>query len=164
MGMTCDLYLLSELECNRAVEDDAFVDAWLEERSWWDEDSKLDRDRSDSLDKVWHVIHYALTGLAWPSQPSPLSFLVNGGVECGNDQGYGSPRLFSPREVARIVTDVSVIQHEDCRERLQNVPEDIYLRSMLSDDDGFEEIWGRITDMKKLFEKNPGAGLLVVVA
>lgn len=65
------------------------------------------------LDKAWHAIQFLLTGTAWEGK-FPLGFLVLGGIELKDiEVGYGSPRLFSPADVARIDSAISMISPDD---------------------------------------------------
>jgi hypothetical protein len=60
----------------------------------------------------WHGLHYLLTGTA-SGFPAPRGFLVEGGEEIGTDDGYGSPRWFSPREVDDIHSVLVDISEEE---------------------------------------------------
>ncbi|HLJ93199.1 MAG TPA: YfbM family protein [Gemmataceae bacterium] len=65
--------------------------------------SSLERGQMPSvhLEKAWHGLHFLLTGSAGESGV-PLGFLLEGGQEVGEDDGYGAPRLFQPGEVQQI--------------------------------------------------------------
>jgi len=54
-----------------------------------------------SLDKAWHGVHYLLCGDAEPGSAIP-SHAVMGGVEVGEDLGYGPARYFEADEVRAI--------------------------------------------------------------
>jgi len=54
-----------------------------------------------SLDKAWHGLHYLLCGAVEPA-PGALGQAVLGGVEIGEDQGYGPARYFTTAEVSEI--------------------------------------------------------------
>src|SRR5262249_61557368 len=68
-----------------------------------------DRDQShpecDCLDvgKLWHGMHFLLTGAAWEAEP-PLGLAVLDGEECGKDTGYGPPRWLDVDQVREIAT------------------------------------------------------------
>ncbi|SRR5579883_729632 len=62
--------------------------------------------------KEWHGLHYLLTGTA-SGFPAPRGFLVEGGEEIGPNDGYGPPRLFSPREVDDIHSVLVDISEEE---------------------------------------------------
>jgi len=53
------------------------------------------------VDKAWHCLHFLLTGTAWEGEP-PLDFIVRGGIEVGDDAGYGPARAFGSGELRAI--------------------------------------------------------------
>ena len=57
--------------------------------------------QSVSIDKAWHGLHYLLCGAPEPA-PRPLGQAVFGGIENGEDQGYGPARYFTVAQVAEI--------------------------------------------------------------
>ena len=59
------------------------------------------KDASISLDKAWHGVHYLLCGEIEPGSAIP-SHAVMGGVEVGEDLGYGPARYFEADEVRAI--------------------------------------------------------------
>lgn len=64
----------------------------------------FDERRQDwaELDKMWHALHFFMTGDAWEVSP-PLDFLVFGGQDVGDeDVGFGPARAFFSPEVAAI--------------------------------------------------------------
>jgi hypothetical protein len=67
-------------------------------------------DRLD-LDKMWHGLHYVLTGAPWGGVP-PLSLAVLGGTEIGEDTGYGPPRYLTPGEVCELAAALNDTPHE----------------------------------------------------
>lgn len=50
------------------------------------------------LHKMWHAIHYMLTGTAW-SAAGPLGQAILGGEEVGPNLGYGPARILTPDKV-----------------------------------------------------------------
>ncbi len=68
----------------------------------------LDDDDSEDVyaidvDKAWHAIHYMLTGSA-DGGPEPACLAILGGIEIGEDLGYGPPRLLNAEDVSRIAS------------------------------------------------------------
>ena len=59
-----------------------------------------------SLDKAWHGVHYLLCGEIEPGSALP-SQAVMGGVEVGEDLGYGPARYFEADEVRAIAQALS---------------------------------------------------------
>ena len=76
--------------------------------------SSLERGQTPSvhLEKAWHGLHFLLTGSAGESGV-PLGFLLEGGQEVGEDDGYGAPRLFQPGEVQQINTALAPISDDE---------------------------------------------------
>ena len=76
--------------------------------------SGLQRDQTSSvhLEKAWHGLHFLLTGSAGESGV-PLGFLLEGGQEVGEDDGYGAPRLFQPGEVQQINAALAPISDDE---------------------------------------------------
>ena len=68
------------------------------------------------LDKMWHGLHYVLTGSAWDGDP-PISLAVLGGTEIGEDTGYGPPRYLMPDEVRAVAAALDGTPHELFMER-----------------------------------------------
>jgi len=60
------------------------------------------------IDKAWHAIHFLLTGTAWQGDP-PLNFIVTGGVELGDDLGYGPARALTSGEVRSLAAALETI-------------------------------------------------------
>jgi Domain of unknown function (DUF1877) len=74
----------------------------------------LERGQTPSvhLEKAWHGLHFLLTGSAGESGV-PLGFLLEGGQEVGEDDGYGAPRLFQPGEVPQINAALAAISDDE---------------------------------------------------
>ena len=64
------------------------------------------------LEKAWHGLHFLLTGSAGESGV-PLGFLLEGGQEVGEDDGYGAPRLFQPGDVEQINAALAQISDDE---------------------------------------------------
>lgn len=61
------------------------------------------------LEKAWHGLHFLLTDESWGGTGSE-AFLVSGGVEQGDDYGYGPARYFTTqetREIAKVLTPIN---------------------------------------------------------
>lgn len=65
-----------------------------------------------SVEKAWHGLHYLLTGSASEGD-LPLGFLLQGGEEVGEDDGYGSPRLFEHAQVRELDAALSAVSDDD---------------------------------------------------
>jgi len=64
-----------------------------------------------SLDKAWHGVHYLLCGDVEPGSAIP-SHAVLGGVEVGEDLGYGPARYFEAGKVDQIAQALSTASLE----------------------------------------------------
>jgi len=72
------------------------------------EDVDADPPNCMDIDKSWHCLHFMLTGTAAPGT-SPLSWAILGGEDCGDDVGYGPPRVLTPAQVHQIVDALAAI-------------------------------------------------------
>jgi Domain of unknown function (DUF1877) len=70
------------------------------------------RTSSVHLEKAWHGLHYLLTGSASEGE-LPLAFLLQGGEEVGEDDGYGPPRLFSHDQVRELDSALAAISDDE---------------------------------------------------
>jgi hypothetical protein len=65
-------------------------------------DELLERDTAVSVEKMWHALHWLLTGsISGGEEPRALTLL--GGREIGPDLGYGPARILSSEQV-RVVS------------------------------------------------------------
>ena len=72
MGMICGLVELGKDQIDKLLADPENVFDYIDELEENEEVGGVD------LDKVWHGIHFLLTGSAWEGE-EPLCYLVNGG-------------------------------------------------------------------------------------
>lgn len=72
-----------------------------------------------SLNKDWHVLHYALNGTS-EGGDSPLAFAVFGDKELTLDEGvdYGSPRCLTPEQVREVSAALRKIEPASLLSRL----------------------------------------------
>lgn len=68
------------------------------------------------LDKAWHAIHYLLTGSNWGGE-YPLGMAVLGGMELGEDIGYGPVRFLTPEEVQAVAVLLDTLSQQTLQER-----------------------------------------------
>ncbi len=69
------------------------------------------------IDKTWHGIHFLLTGDEQKGEP-PLANAVLGGIELGDDVGYGPACYITAQEVAEVSAALSAISTEQLLARL----------------------------------------------
>ena len=72
------------------------------------------------IDKAWHAIHFLLTGTAWEGE-APLNFMVTGGLDVGDDLGYGPARGLTSEEVRSIAAALEAIPPDSLMERFDPV-------------------------------------------
>lgn len=60
------------------------------------------------IDKAWHAIHYMLNCSSWEGKGS-LSMVILGGVEIGDDAGYGPARYLTPSQVKAIAEELAAV-------------------------------------------------------
>lgn len=70
----------------------------LIERHLFPDDGEGEPAHYVEVDKAWHGIHYLLAGTADTTE-TPSGWAVLGGVEIGDDMGYGPARVLEPEEV-----------------------------------------------------------------
>jgi len=68
------------------------------------------------LDKLWHGLHYLLTGSA-DERPLPAGFLLSGGEDVGEDEGDGTPRLLEPAQVRAIADLLAALDADELTRR-----------------------------------------------
>lgn len=87
------------------------------------------------LDKLWHGLHYLLTGSA-DERPLPAGFLLSGGEDVGDDDGDAAPRLLDPTQVRAIADLLAALDADELTRRfdatrmteLKIYPDPIWLR------------------------------------
>ena len=103
MGMTGKFVALPTEVFSALRSDPAALDEYLYPEDGDDPDQVHSECDFFDVQKLWHGIHFLLTGT--PSEaPPPLGLVVLGGQECGADTGYGPPRFLEPRQVREVAT------------------------------------------------------------
>ena len=69
------------------------------------------------LDKRWRLVEQVLR-VGVPAHPMDLAFTVVGGVNCGEDLGYGPLRVLTPAEVQAASVELRRVSGEILQERL----------------------------------------------
>lgn len=85
--------------------------------SVWDLiDEEEESDAFLDLDKMWHGVHWILTGTAWDAE-GPLGQVILGGEEIGEDGGYGPARLLTPEQVSDVAAALRAVSADELRAR-----------------------------------------------
>ena len=84
------------------------------------------------IEKTWHGAHFLLSGSASPTS-SPQSQAILGGIEIGEDTGYGPPRYLNQEAVDRIATALSTMDSAKLRRRFD--------ANAMNDADLYPEVW-----------------------
>lgn len=109
MGMVLIGRRLSAEELAAVRADPTAVDALLY-GDLDDDEAEMPEPELD-LDKSWHGIHYLLTGTDWQIGAGAGAAIL-GGVEIGQDGGYGPPRLLDRATVRAVATELDAIDVE----------------------------------------------------
>lgn len=121
-----------------------------------------------SVEKLWHALHFVLTGDVEPAE-GPLGNAVLGGTPVGEDLGYGPARLLEPDEVRAVSAALDAIGEAALRARFDPAAlaeAEIYPQIWEEDaDELFDELWGYYAEMADCYRtaaKN-GDGMLLAV-
>jgi hypothetical protein len=68
------------------------------------------------MEKMWHGVHYLLTGTAWEGEP-PLNFLLAGGREVDIEVGQAPARTHTGAETRAIATALAAVSDDELRAR-----------------------------------------------
>jgi Domain of unknown function (DUF1877) len=91
------------------------------------------------MDKMWHGVHYLLTGTAWEGQP-PLNFLLGGGREIQDIEVGQAPVLtHTSAETRAIAAALAQVSDEELRARYD--PAEMMRLEI------YPEVWGRTPDV-----------------
>lgn len=106
MGMELIGRRLSDDELRAVLDDPATVTDMLF-GDLDDDDEEMPEPDLD-LDKSWHVVQYLLTGTAWQVTEGAGEAIL-GGVEIGEDGGYGPARLLDAATVRRVAAGLDAL-------------------------------------------------------
>lgn len=105
-----------------------------------------DRERPHcDLEKVWHGLHFLLTGTAWEGE-EPACYLVRGGEELGDSEefGYSMIQALSPARVQQFAALLNSLPREELERRFD--PERMMALKI------YPEVWRRDSERTYLFE------------
>ena len=93
MSMIQGFVYLPQSELDHLIGNPELIPAWIEETEG--------TERHLDIDKAWNGIHYLLMGNVWSDEP-PLGNVICGGIEIGEDVGYGPVRYLSLKQVREV--------------------------------------------------------------
>jgi uncharacterized protein DUF1877 len=166
MSMNGTFRALPDEELDALVADPSRVEQLLDESFFGG--SSNGREEIE-IDKAWHGIHYLLTGSAWEAA-LPLGFVVAGGVEVGDDLGYGPARALRSDQVLEIDSALEPFTTEELRRRFDadRMSElEIYPFGWSEDPDGeLEYLLAFYAELRAFVHRTAGrgAGLLAYLA
>jgi hypothetical protein len=120
-----------------------------------------------SLDKDWHLLHFALTGSA-DQVPGPAGDAILGGEEIGEDLGYGPARLLSGDAVRAVAAHLDrlgaagIVGGLD----LTAIPDEVYSADFAAEEDPdevIEELEGMAEALVAFYRSAAAEGKAVVI-
>jgi hypothetical protein len=111
MSMNCTLYAIPEAAARQVLAKADFPDDFFEVHGR--------QEKTLSLHKRWHGLHFVLTGTAWEGK-DPLCFLVSGGEaagEEGEDEAEVLPRVLLPAYVKKLDKALAALTDHDFERR-----------------------------------------------
>ncbi|MEU4693940.1 YfbM family protein [Actinoplanes sp. NPDC023714] len=115
MGMELIGHRLSGADLQALLDDPSTVEKILY-GELDDDDAEMPEPELD-LDKSWHAVHFLLTGTAWGIGDDPAGAAVLGGMEIGEDGGYGPPRYLVPDDVRAVSAALDRLGDDTLRAR-----------------------------------------------
>ncbi|MFD0974197.1 YfbM family protein [Plantactinospora endophytica] len=132
-----------------------------------DDDAEMPDPELD-LGKSWHALHYLLTGSAWGFGDGVVGAVILGGVEIGEDGGYGPARLFGPEAVRAVATELDALDVESLRTRYDAdamANAEIYPGGCTNDGAEFDDLVVHLVELRQFYRTaadNDQAVLLAV--
>ncbi len=159
MSMIGNFLSVTEAELNQYIDDsglliDRVSDIDSESQNWID------------IDKSWQAIHYILTKDPWEGRV-PESLVVLGGVEIGDDLGYGPGKYITPSEVKIVAAILKNLNHEKIRseydpeayEEMEIYPSGIWQEEKM---EAIEYVLSYLEPLSKFYERAAKEGLAVI--
>jgi len=130
-------------------------------------DELFESEEAVSVEKMWQVIHFLLTGEEF-SGTGPLAAAIMGGEGVGRERGYGPPRLLMPEEVREVAKALQGCPFEGAWARFDpSRMSGIYPNVWDEPEDELkEEIGSYYAELVDVYEKaaKRGDGMLVLIA
>ena len=147
MSMIGNLIALRPETLKSLVDDPDAIEAFL-----YPDDGDSEPENHLDLDKAWHAIHFTLNGKAWEGE-GPLSHVILGGTEIGEDIGYGPARYLTPDQVQAAASALSGVAPEVFGARFNHsalTAAEIY-PEIWQDGDGLEYVLGYYSDLRAFY-------------
>jgi hypothetical protein len=147
-------YRRSPDDARRIADDPDALDALLESAD----------DTSVDLDKMWHGLHWLLTGSAEPTA-DVTSDAVFGGEPMGEDHGYGPARFLAAPTVRAVATALAAIDPGDLGARVDPAAMmDADLYPVIWDEDGIfdDSLLPAFDDLRAFYLAAAEAGEVVI--
>ena len=97
-----------------------------------------------SVGKAWHGLHFLFAGSVGPNS-TPVGQAILGGVEIGEDTGYGSPRYLEVNATADIANALGQLREQEVRSR--------YDANAMNDADLYPSDWGEPENLEWLMQE-----------
>ena len=147
MSMIGNLIALRPETLKSLVDDPESIESFL-----YPDDGDSEPENHIDLDKSWHAIHFTLNGKAWDGE-GPLSHVILGGIEIGEDIGYGPARYLTPDQVQVAASALSVVTPEVFRSQFSPsalTAAEIY-PEIWQDGDGLEYVQDYYSDLRDFY-------------
>ncbi len=108
-----------------------------------------DENDEHHLDKMWHALHFLLTGSAWEGK-APLNFIISGGQTIGvesddlDDVDWVPERGFTPNQVREIELALRPISGDTIKSRFE--PKEMDAQGI------YPEVWDREDEQAEVCE------------
>ena len=130
-----------------------------------DDDAEMPEPELD-LDKSWHGIHYLLTGTAWQIGEGAGAAIL-GGVEVGQNGGYGGPRLLDRDAVRTVATALDALDAKVLRVRYDTdamTAAEIYPDIWTNSTEALDYLMSHYTELRRFYRGAAAEGQAVLLA
>jgi len=134
MSMIYYMRLANQEELANLLRNPDSIEDWLDNEDY--EEEELD------MGKLWHGVHFLLTGSAWEGD-EPACYLLHGGETIGDiDVGYGPARSINPQQVKAFHEFLKTINRKEIEKRFD---QDAFARNEI-----YPSIWKNGSDRESI--------------
>ncbi|MGD9683201.1 MAG: YfbM family protein [Candidatus Obscuribacterales bacterium] len=109
MSMIYYMRLANQEELDKLLRDPEIIEDWLDDEDYQEEELEMG--------KLWHGVHFLLTGSPWEGE-EPACYLLHGGETIGDiDVGYGPARAINPQQVKAFHEFLKKINRKEIEKR-----------------------------------------------